>query len=125
MNEADHKALTLVVKTLYPYQPRYLSIPFSWGKRELMKVTRLNRWDFDKWLLDLQAKTTFMHGPYDFTRAFYFLECDLCPASRLNYISPAQRGEEAFEKGYCSLQFGLRNEYMKAVLAELGWSKDA
>lgn len=120
MNEADHKALTLVVETLYPYQPRYLSIPFSWGKRELMKVTRLNRWDFDKWILDLQTKTSDGN-----TFAFFLPKCGLYPTSRLNYVSTGKRNEETLLNSFCFLQFDRRNEYMRAVLVELGWSKDA
>lgn len=127
MNEANHEALTLVVKTLYPYQPRslsmpYLSIPFSWAKRKLMKVTGLNRWDVDKWIIDLHAKT-FDGNAY----AFCFLDCGSLPTSRLNYVSWWGDGGSKWTSGYgyCSLQLDRRNKYMQAILAELKTSKDA
>lgn len=120
MNEADRKALTLVVKTLYPYQPQYLSIPFSWAKRKLMKETGLNRWDVDKWLIDLHDKA-FDGNAF----AFIFLMCGPCPTSRLNYVSTGKRNEETPLNSFCFLQFDLRNKYMRAVLTELRWSKDA
>lgn len=120
MNEADHKALALIVRTLYPYQPRYLSIPFRWAKRRLMRATRLNRWDIDKWLIALLPKT--FDGS---TFAFLLLMCGLYPASRLNYVSTGKRNEETLLNSFCFLQFDRRNKYVQAILAELKKSKDA
>lgn len=115
MNETDHKALTLLVETIYPYQPRYLSIPFSWAKRKLMKATGLNRWDVDKWLIDLHDKA--FDGN---TFAFIFLMCGPYPTSRLNCVSSGKRNEYSLLNSFCFLQFDMRNKYMKAILAELG-----
>lgn len=112
MNETDRKALTLLIKTLYPY--RRLPIPFRWAKRDLMRVTKLNRWRFDKWIIDLHAKT-FDGNAY----AFSLLMCGLYPTSRLNYISTGKRNEETLLNSFCFLQFDPRNKYMQAILKKL------
>jgi len=80
-------------------------------KRELMRRFKLNRWDLDKHLFELQSQTC--DGQ---TFAFYFGRCGWRPGSRLNYISKAgKHGMATFTNSFCYITLDRRNCFIKKL----------
>ena len=110
------KATTLtdlkkVYNVVWPIQREVGIVHFMDVKRELMRQFKLNRWELDKRLFQLQSQTC--DGQ---TFAFYFGRCGWRPGSRLNYISRAGKHDTAtFDNSFCFITLDRRNSFIEKL----------
>ena len=79
-----------------------------------MKVFGLNRWEFDKFLIELMKKS--FDGK---VFAFWLSSCGSRPGGRLNYVSYAKKGVSgSVNNSFCYINFDDRNKFTKQLIEE-------
>lgn len=109
MDKTTLTELEKVYSIVWPPQREMGIVHFMDVKRELMRQFKLNRWELDEHLFQLQRRT--FDGK---TFAFHFRRCRWWPSSRLNYISSADKYETAnWVNSFCFITLETQNCFIK------------
>ena len=104
--------LKQVFDVVYPLQLQLEIVHFRDVKRKLMKLSKLNRWEFDDAIFRLH-KETFDGNVFAFCLGWPGWN----PGSRLNFISKAKRGEETtIQNSYCYIYLDKRNIFVQKLI---------